>query len=112
MSPPDTRQLNKDARLFAALGDATRLSLLLQLGEGELCSITQLARGHSQTRQAVRKHLQILEQAQLVRGVKRGRENLFRLEPQALNQAAQKLAAIAEQWDQALLRLKDFVERP
>ena len=104
------KQLVKQVPLFAALGDETRLSLLLQLGEGRLCSITQLSEGRPQTRQAIRKHLQILESVSLVRGVRQGRENLFQLEPKALQTAAQSLEAIAQQWDDALHRLKAFVE--
>lgn len=105
-----TKQLLNSAPLFAALGDQTRLSLLLKLGEGSLCSITQLAEGCSQTRQAVRKHLRILEDARLVRGVRRGRENLFHIESQTLEDAARSLEVISRQWDDALNRLKKFVE--
>jgi DNA-binding transcriptional ArsR family regulator len=100
----------QNAPLFAALGDPTRLTLLLQLGEGGLCSITQLAEGRPQTRQAIRKHLQVLEGAQLIRGVRRGRQHLFQIEPKTLELAAQSLTAISRQWDDALARLKAFVE--
>ncbi len=100
----------KHVPLFAALGDETRLSLLLQLGEGNLCSITELSEGRPQTRQAIRKHLEILESVALIRGVRRGRENLFQLEPKTLETATQSLAAISRQWEDALLRLKSFVE--
>ncbi len=104
------KQLTKKAPVFAALGDETRLSLLLQLGEGSLYSITQLAEGRPQTRQAIRKHLQILEDVALVRAVRRGREHLFQLQPESLEAAAQSLEAISLQWEDALQRLKTFVE--
>ena len=104
------KQLMKNAPLFAALGDETRLSLLLQLGEGGLCSITQLAEGRPQTRQAIRKHLQVLQEVNLIRGVRRGRENLFQIAPNTVDAAAQTLVAISRQWDDALHRLKSFVE--
>ncbi len=89
------KHLVKHVPLFAAIGDETRLSLLLQLGAGSLCSITQLSEGRPQTRQAIRKHLQILESVSLVRGVRQGRENLFQLEPKTLEAATQSLEAIA-----------------
>ena len=103
--------LTQNAPLFAALGDPTRLALLLQLGEGGLCSITQLAEGRPQTRQAIRKHLQILEGVRLISGIRRGREHLFQVEPKTMEIAAQSLTAISRQWDDALLRLKAFVEQ-
>ncbi len=105
------KQLVQNAPLFAALGDETRLSLLLQLGEANLCSITQLAEGRPQSRQAIRKHLQILEDVHLVRGLRRGRENLFQVEPKTMEVAAQSLQAISNQWDAALAQLKSFVEQ-
>src|SRR5690606_20486643 len=95
--------LTQNVPLFAALGDPTRLALLLQLGEGGLCSITQLAEGRPQSRQAIRKHLQILESVQLISGIRRGREHLFQVEPKTIELAAQSLAAISRQWDDALL---------
>ena len=109
-TPNVAQTLTENAPLFAALGDSTRLDLLLQLGEGGLCSITQLAEGRAQSRQAIRKHLQVLEGVQLIRGVRRGRPPLFQIEPQTIAIAAQSLIAIAHQWDDALSRLKSFVE--
>lgn len=105
------RRLAKSAPLFAALGDTTRLALLEQLGTGSLCSITQLAEGRQQTRQAIRKHLQTLEDVKLVRAVRRGRENLFQIEPDTLAAAGQSLEEISRQWGAALNRLKAFVEK-
>ena len=104
------KQLTKKAPVFAALGDETRLSLLLQLGEGSLLSITQLAEGRPQSRQAITKHLHILEEVELVSAIRRGREQLFQLQPQSLEAAVQSLEAISRQWDAALNRLKSFVE--
>jgi DNA-binding transcriptional ArsR family regulator len=96
--------------LFAALGDETRLALLMKLSDGPLLSITRLAEGSTISRQAVTKHLRILKDAGLVRGVRRGRESLFRLEPRSLGDARDALDRISRQWDQALARLKSFVE--
>lgn len=114
MSPTTRRgvvaKLRRSVPLFAALGDKTRLTLLMKIGDGPLLSITRLTEGSTLTRQAITKHLRILEHAGLVRGVRRGRENLFQLEPQSLRQAREALDGISRQWDHALARLKSFVE--
>ncbi len=102
--------LHRKAPLFAALGDETRLTLLMKLGDGRLLSITRLAEDSTLTRQAVTKHLRVLEEAGLVRGVRRGRENLFQLEPESLTTAREALDRISRQWDLALARLKTIVE--
>jgi DNA-binding transcriptional ArsR family regulator len=96
--------------VFAALGDETRLSLVAKLGGGTPQSISQLTAGTPVTRQAVTKHLRVLEGAGLVRGVRRGRESLFALEPRTLDGARRSLDMIARQWDRALERLKALVE--
>lgn len=98
------------APVFAALGDGTRLALIAKLSCGEASSISQLTRGSRLTRQAVTKHLRVLEHAGLVRGVRRGRENLFEFVPAPVQEAKRYLESVAEQWDQALGRLKAFVE--
>ncbi len=96
--------------VFAALGDGTRLDLVARLCGGEPRSITQLASGAGVTRQAITKHLHVLREAGLVRGARRGREQLWELEPHQLQQALRCLEQIANQWETALGRLKDFVE--
>jgi DNA-binding transcriptional ArsR family regulator len=97
--------------VFAALGDETRLSLVAELSGGSPRSIAQLTQRRTLTRQAVTKHLRVLEDAGLVRAVRRGRESLFELEPESLDEARSALESISQQWDQALARLKSFVER-
>ena len=69
------------AQLFAALGEETRLALIARLCAGERQSITQLAKGSRLTRQAISKHLGILERAGIVRGAREGREHLFEFQP-------------------------------
>lgn len=62
------------------------------------------------TRQAVTKHLRVLHAAGLVRHARAGRAMRYELEPQRLDEARSALERIARQWDDALLRLKLFVE--
>jgi DNA-binding transcriptional ArsR family regulator len=99
------------AVVFAALGDETRLSIVAKLSSGEPRSIAQLTEGSKLTRQAITKHLRVLESVALVRSVRSGRENLFEFDPQPIEDARKYLDLVSEQWDQALARLKSFVER-
>ena len=100
----------QQAALFAALGDATRLALIGQLAAGEARSITELTGGSNLSRQAITKHLRVLEQAGMVHGVRSGRESRFALDPLPLNESREYLARVSEQWDRVLARLKSFVE--
>jgi DNA-binding transcriptional ArsR family regulator len=99
------------APLFSALGDETRLSLVATLAAGAPRSITQLTQGSRLTRQAITKHLRVLEKAGIVQSVRSGRELLFEFEPGPMAGLRDYLAQVSEQWDQALSRLKAFVER-
>jgi DNA-binding transcriptional ArsR family regulator len=98
------------APLFAALGDKTRLALLDRLGASGPQSITRLTSGSSVTRQAITKHLHILAGAGLVHDTQRGRERIWALDAGRLDEAHRYLEHIAQQWDEALDRLKTFVE--
>ena len=102
--------LKSRASLFAALGDETRLSVLARLSRGEPQSISRLTAGTQLTRQAVTKHLRVLEGAGVVRSLRSGRESLFELEPQTLADARDYLDEVSRQWDDALARLKAHVE--
>jgi len=73
-------------------------------------SITRLTSGSRVTRQAISKHLRVLEGAGLVRSVQRGRESIWQLEQQRLREARRYLELISQQWDDALERLRAFVE--
>jgi DNA-binding transcriptional ArsR family regulator len=99
------------ARVFAALGDKTRLALVAHLCSGEPASISRLADDSKLTRQAITKHLGVLERAGIVRSAYSGRERLFRFEPEPLNELQQYLTSVSKQWDQTLARLKSHVER-
>jgi len=103
-------ELVASAPLFAALGDKTRLRLLFRLCDGGPASITRLAAGSKVTRQAITKHLRVLEQAGLVRSRRRGRESVWGMRRQRLGIARRYLESISMHWDEALGRLREFVE--
>jgi DNA-binding transcriptional ArsR family regulator len=98
------------APIFAALADETRLAIVAKLSQGEHRSIAQLTEGTRLTRQAVTKHLRVLERAKIVHSVRAGRENLFEFDPTPIRQVKEYADVVSEQWDQALARLKAFVE--
>jgi DNA-binding transcriptional ArsR family regulator len=99
------------APVFAALGDETRLRLVSRLCDSGPTSIAKLTSGADVTRQAIAKHLRVLEDAGLVRGSREGRESVWELAPGRLEEAQRWLGEISSQWDAALGRLKAFVER-
>ena len=98
------------APVFAALGDGTRLSLVAKLCGGQPHSISQLTEGSKLTRQAITKHLRVLESVGIVHSVRRGRESRFEFDPESMEGIKEYLDFVSEQWDQALSRLKSFVE--
>jgi DNA-binding transcriptional ArsR family regulator len=98
------------ADIFFALGDRTRLSVVKKLGGGGAASATSLAEGARVTRQAIVKHLQVLEGAGLVSSEKRGREVLYALEPARFVTAREFLDGISASWDRAIERLRALVE--
>jgi len=106
----ETADLAHAAPLFAALGDETRLALVDRLGSGGPQSITHLTTGSAVTRQAVTKHLHILADAGLAHDSRRGRERIWALDTEQLDEARRYLDGIARQWDEALERLRAFVE--
>ncbi|GJL95773.1 MAG: transcriptional regulator [Hyphococcus sp.] len=109
MLKADTRA-KASAPVFAALGDPTRLALYSALSDGAPKSITALTLQSSVTRQAVTKHLAVLETAGLISSEKNGREKNFTLRHDGLDDAKDLLDKISAEWDGALQRLKDFVE--
>jgi DNA-binding transcriptional ArsR family regulator len=111
--PPAEEQGAPDlASVFFALGDATRLKLVAVLCAGGAFSITQLTASTEITRQAVTKHLQVLAEAGIVHDLRAGRERLWELDPAPLDEARRSLETIGQQWEQALGKLKAFVEQP
>jgi DNA-binding transcriptional ArsR family regulator len=98
------------AAVFAALGDETRLFLLTRLSGGRRYSIAELTEGTRLTRQAVTKHLRVLERVRMVHRAREGRESLFAFDPQPLIEMREYLDLVSKQWDTALGRLKTFLE--
>lgn len=98
------------AALFAALGDQTRLELVSRLCRRGPLSITRLAEGSRMTRQAITKHLRVMENARLLQCTRRGRETLWKMDEARLDDARCYLSLISKQWDDALDRLRKFVE--
>ena len=108
--PQRRAELEDRASVFAALGDETRLSLVGKLSNGQPQSISRLAEGSALTRQAITKHLRVLEGAGVVHSARVGRESLYELRPKPLKELRSYLERVSDQWEHALSRLKSFVE--
>ena len=100
----------QQAPIFAALGDETRLSLIARLCRVSQQSISQLAEGTKLTRQAVTKHLQVLERVGLVRSVRKGRETLFEFDAAPIETMTQYLDLVSSQWEKKLTDLQTFLD--
>ena len=87
MSPRQHRRIAHHARapVFAALGDETRLRLVARLAAGEPRSISELTEGTRLTRQAITKHLRVLEKVGIVHSLRAGRESRFEFNPQPID---------------------------
>lgn len=97
-------------QLWAAVGDPTRRRLLDVLLAHREATATTLARELPVTRQAVAKHLAVLDRAGLVEGDRRGREVRYVVRPKQLDAAARAMARVAAQWDERLLAIKRIAE--
>ena len=98
------------APLFDALGDPNRLRIVTRLCEGGPCSTVQLTQVIPVTRQAATKHLLLLEAVGLVASDRKGRERIWRIQPEPLVQASDYLTALSRRWDNAIDRLRAYVE--
>lgn len=98
------------ARVFAALGDPTRLKLVAVLCAGGALPIVQLTANTNISRQAVTKHLQVLSDAGVARDMKSGRQRLWQLDAARLEEAKRTLEVIGREWEIALGKLKAFAE--
>lgn len=103
-------RLTGSAPVFAALGDETRLRLVSRLCHEGAMSISRLAEGSELTRQAITKHLRVMEAAGILQATRRGRESIWQLAPERLEEARRCLDVISAQWDVTLDRLKKLVE--
>ena len=99
-----------DDELWSAIGDPSRRQVLdLLVSNGEV-SASWLAGRVPFTRQAVSKHLVVLERAGLISRRKQGREVLYRVEADRLDQASRAMAELAAQWDRRLGMIKRLAE--
>lgn len=103
-------RVDAPSTLFAALGDPTRLRIVIRLSRGETLSIKELAAGTKLTRQAVTKHLHVLSTARIATPSRKGREQRWTLDRELLVQAQQYLDRLTQQWESKLASLKNFVE--
>lgn len=98
--------------MFDALGDPNRLRIFTRLCDGGPSSTSQVMQVIPVSRQAVSKHLSMLEGVGLVRSRKHGRERIWTVQTQPLVQAGDYLSQLSKRWDHAVERLRAFVEDP
>jgi DNA-binding transcriptional ArsR family regulator len=82
-----------------------------RLANGEPRSIAELTAGSKLTRQAITKHLRVLARAGVVRCERAGRESRFAFDPRPVEEMRSYLETVSAEWDAALGRLRDFVEK-
>jgi DNA-binding transcriptional ArsR family regulator len=97
--------------LWGAISDPTRRRILDVLLAEDEATATELAQRVPVSRQAVTKHLVVLDRAGLVRRRRRGREVRYALEPERLDAASRLMAGLAADWDERLSRIKQIAER-
>jgi len=98
-------------RVFQALGDATRRAMLERLSAGPM-SVSLLAEPFKMSLAAVVQHLQVLEEAGLVKTEKLGRVRSCRVEAAGLRAAEDWLRVRRPEWDRKLDRLEEFLDKP
>jgi DNA-binding transcriptional ArsR family regulator len=108
--PTTASALRGSVAIFGALGDPTRLRIVTRLCNQGPMTVSKITATSGVTRQAVAKHLQVLERAGLVASTRYGRTRVCQLEPSRLDLARRDLERVSIQWDQTLSRLKRFVE--
>lgn len=100
----------KDINIFAALADPTRRQLIISLAKDSPKTATQLAKEYPITRPGIIKHLNVLEEAGLVKIYQKGRDKRYVLSPEAFNELEAWLDEINSIWEGNLLRLKALLE--
>jgi DNA-binding transcriptional ArsR family regulator len=106
----DKRKIEID-RVFQALGDATRRAMMERLSAGPM-SVSRLAEPYEMSLAAVIQHMQVLEEAGLVRTEKSGRVRSCRIDVAGLDAAQQWLKVLRPEWEQRLDRLGDLFAGP
>ncbi|TWP47783.1 winged helix-turn-helix transcriptional regulator [Lentzea tibetensis] len=102
--------IDEPGGVIVALADPTRRQLLdLMAARGEVTATT-LAEALPVSRQAVVKHLAVLDAAGLVSRSRAGREVRYAVRPEALNATARWMAGLATEWDRRLARIKRLAE--
>jgi ArsR family transcriptional regulator, cadmium/lead-responsive transcriptional repressor len=105
-----SRRAAESDELWAAVADPTRRRLLdILVTQGE-ATATTLAAKLPVTRQAVAKHLAVLDRAGLVEGRRQGREVRYAVRPERLDAATRWMARVAAQWDERLAAIKRLAE--
>jgi DNA-binding transcriptional ArsR family regulator len=97
--------------VFSALSDPTRREVMRRLSDRGPSTLSELAAGLAVTRQAVAKHLSMLERAGLVSPTSEDRRRRYVLTPGPLSEAAGWIAEVGAEWDERLAALKHHVER-
>ena len=99
-----------DDRLWGAIGDPSRRRIIDLLLERGTSTASGLSRQLPITRQAIAKHLLVLERVGLVRSSPIGREVRYRMESEQFERAVRQLADVGREWDQRLGRIRDIAE--
>ena len=110
MSPPAIDRPDPAERVFQALGDPSRRTLLRLLAEHPDVTATELSTEVPMSRQAVSKHLSTLQRAGLIHSTRHGREVQYRIDRTALDQATTWIEDIAGRWDRRLDLLQQRIE--
>ena len=95
---------------FRALSDPTRRAILMHLHQGDM-TIGEVTDEFEMTRAAIKKHLTILEQGNVISVRTRGRERLNHLEPMALQPVSEWINTFSALWDERLTKLQTVIER-
>ena len=98
------------ADLFHALGEPTRLEMVVRLSRGGSYTITSLSQGLNITRQGARKHLQVLADSKIIILEPKGRDTSVSLDMAALDLGKKFIADLELRWQKRLEALRDFVE--
>lgn len=97
--------------LFKALGEPTRLEIVVRLSIQNSQTITSLSRGLHLTRQGVRKHMKILEDAEILVLIPHGRETIVQLDKRAFGAGKKFIEKMETHWGKRLGKLKDVLEK-